>query len=56
MSYETRVTIVMAFMMLTGWGIGYVQAYTKHRSHLRDAQTRAEAAYKRYWNNEGGEF
>ena len=52
MSYETRVTVVLLAMLLTGWGIGYLQAYVKQQNRLRDAQKRADEAYRRYWNND----
>ena len=50
MSYEARVTFVMVAMIFTGWAFGYMQCYTKHQARMKDAQRRAEAAYKRYWN------
>ena len=52
MSYETRVTFVLLAMLVTGWAFGYLQAYTKHQNRLRDAQKRADEAYRRYWNND----
>ena len=50
MSYDTRVTVVLLAMLVTGWAFGYAQAYTKYQHRMKDAQERAEAAYRRYWN------
>lgn len=56
MSYETRVTFVLLAMLATGWAFGYVQCYTKYQTRMKDAQRRADAAYRRYWNGERSEF
>jgi len=50
MSYETRVTVVLLATMFSAYCGGYLACYTKYQSRMKEAQKRADAAYRRYWN------
>jgi hypothetical protein len=64
MSYDLRLTIVLAITVFAGWAWGYCQCWLKHSQSFREARRRAERyrADEERWNrwqsvlNDGDEF